>query len=62
MLILTRKSGESVMINGNIQVEVLGIKNDGVRLGVSAPVDILIDRQEVHERRKENFGLDEYQF
>ena len=51
MLILTRRIGEALIINGNIRVELLGIKGNQVRLGIDAPLDIVIDREEIHERK-----------
>jgi|LakMenEpi03Aug12_release.lakeMendotaPanAssembly.Ray.scaffolds.fasta_scaffold2128078_1 carbon storage regulator len=53
MLILSRKIGESLIIDGNIEVKVLNIKNGNVRIGVRAPHDITVDRQEVHERKQD---------
>ena len=53
MLILTRKIGESVIIDGSIEVEILGIRNDSVRLGILAPEHIVIDRREIHERKND---------
>ena len=50
MLVLSRKQKESVFINGNIVVTVLGIRGDTVRLGIEAPREMPIHRQEVHER------------
>ena len=51
MLVLTRHSGESIVINGNIRLKVIEVKGDRVRLGIDAPPHVLVDRQEVHERR-----------
>jgi len=53
MLVLTRRLGESIVINGNIRLSVQDVKGDRVRLGVEAPRDIPVDRKEVHERRKQ---------
>jgi len=47
MLVLSRKKGESVMIDGQIEVTVLGVEGDTIRLGISAPKDIDIFRKEV---------------
>ena len=59
MLILTRGIGESVIIDGNIGVKVIGIKNGNVRLGISAPDHIVIDREEIHERKNDpNLNLE----
>jgi carbon storage regulator len=55
MLVLSRRPGEEIIINGNIRVTVVSVKGDRVRIGVDAPGDIPVDRAEVHKRRKE-FG------
>ena len=47
MLVLSRKLGECILIGGDIQVTVLDVSGDGVKLGVSAPRDIPIYRPEV---------------
>jgi len=51
MLVLTRRVGEEIIIGGDIRVTVVAIKGDRVRIGVSAPDFVRVDRQEVHERR-----------
>jgi carbon storage regulator len=51
MLVLTRRIGETIVIDNAVRVTVLEMKGDRVRLGVAAPPDVLVDRQEVHERR-----------
>jgi carbon storage regulator len=53
MLVLTRNVGEKIVIDGNIQVTVVAIKGNKVRLGIEAPDYVRVDRQEVHERRAE---------
>ena len=50
MLIITRKIGESITIGDDIKVFVIDIKAKQVRLGVSAPIDIRVHRQEVYEK------------
>jgi len=50
MLILTRKLGEAIIINENIIVTVLGIRGSQVRLGIDAPKDITVHREEIQER------------
>lgn len=50
MLILQRRVGEKVMIGNDITVTVLGINGGQVRLGVNAPRDVRVDREEVRER------------
>jgi len=55
MLVLTRRLGETIVIDGGITVTVLEIKGSRVRLGVKAPEDVTVDRQEVYKRRAEFF-------
>ena len=50
MLILTRRIGESVVIGGNVTVTLLGVKGNQARLGVNAPRDVAVHREEIHER------------
>jgi carbon storage regulator len=52
MLILTRKAGETIVINDNIRVTVLSVKGNQIRLGVEAPENVPVHRQEIHERIK----------
>ncbi len=55
MLVLTRKTDESIIIGDNIAVTVVAVEGDQVRLGVTAPKDIAVHRQEVYEQiKKEN--------
>ena len=50
MLILTRRVGESLMIGNEICVTVLGLRGNQVRLGVTAPRDVSVHRQEIFDR------------
>ncbi len=50
MLILTRKAGETVMIGGDVTITVLGVKGNQVRIGINAPKDIAVHREEIYER------------
>jgi carbon storage regulator len=52
MLILTRRVGETVMIGEDITVTVLGVKGNQVRIGVNAPRNIAVHREEIFERIK----------
>ena len=53
MLILSRKVGEEIVIDGRIRIAVTAVKGDRVRLGIAAPPEVLVDRAEVHEKRQE---------
>lgn len=50
MLILTRKIDQGIVISGNIVVRVLGVERDRVKIGIDAPLDIPVLRQELLER------------
>lgn len=50
MLILTRRIGESVVIGDNIKLTVLGVKGSQVRLGIDAPKDVAVHREEIYDR------------
>jgi carbon storage regulator len=52
MLILTRRCEESVCIGAEVRITVLGIKGNQVRLGIRAPKDVVVDREEVHVRKQ----------
>jgi carbon storage regulator len=53
MLVLTRQIGQEIIIDGSIRVTVTSIKGDRVRIGITAPPEVRIDREEVHRRVQE---------
>jgi len=56
MLILTRRISESVIIGDNVKITVLGVKGSQVRLGIDAPKDVSVHREEIYERIRQEQG------
>jgi len=52
MLILTRRTGESVRIGDDIEITVMAVNGTQVRIGIKAPRDIAVDREEIAERKR----------
>lgn len=60
MLILTRRVGETLMIGDDVKVTVLGVKGNQVRIGVDAPKDVAVHREEIYQRiQREMDGVDD---
>lgn len=52
MLILTRRISESIIVGDDVKITVLGVKGNQVRLGIDAPKDLSVHREEIYERIK----------
>ena len=53
MLALTRKKGESLVINNNIEISILEVRGDQIKIGITAPKDVPIFRKEVYKQIQE---------
>jgi carbon storage regulator len=50
VLVLTRRVGEKIIIGDNVTVSVLGVKGHQIRIGIEAPRDVKVNREEIHQR------------
>jgi carbon storage regulator len=53
MLVLSRRLGEEIIIDGNIRVKVVAVQGNRVKLGIVAPDDVAVHREEIHRQRME---------
>ena len=61
MLILTRRVGETLMVGDDVTVTVLGVKGNQVRIGVNAPKDVSVHREEIYQRIQREKSQDDEQ-
>ena len=59
MLILTRRMSESIIIGDNVVITVLGIKGNQVRLGIDAPKEVSVHREEIYQRIQNEISIAE---
>lgn len=59
MLILTRRVGETLVIGDNVKVEILRVKGHQVRIGVDAPKDISVHREEIYKRIQKKRSMED---
>lgn len=56
MLVLTRNIGEAIMLGDDVKVTVLGVRGNQVRIGVSAPKEVAVHREEIYQRIQKEKG------
>lgn len=50
MLVLSRKANEAIVVGNNVIITIIDVRGDRVRVGIDAPLDVSVHRQEVHDR------------
>jgi carbon storage regulator len=53
VLVLARKAGDQIVIDDRIRITITAIKGDRVKVGITAPPEVLVDRAEIHQKRQE---------
>ena len=53
MLVFTRKNGQEVVIDGHIRITIVSVKGDRVRICITAPPEVRVDREEIYQRVRE---------
>jgi carbon storage regulator len=59
MLVLTRRTGEAIRVGHDVVVTIMGLKGNQVRLGIDAPKEVAVHREEIYERIKAESQIDE---
>jgi len=58
VLVLSRNIGEEIVIDGRIRISIIGLKGDRVKIGITAPPEVPVDRAEIHKKRQEWTGVE----
>jgi carbon storage regulator len=61
MLILTRRPQETIRVGEDITITILGVEGNKVRVGIAAPRNVVVDREEVYERKQRELTVEEVQ-